>query len=277
MMSPRVHTIRRTYLKNAFVSVALFLFAFFATQSFAALNTSEIKYKVGDQEFTGYLAYDDSIKDKRPGVLVVHEWWGHNEHARKRAEMLAGAGYTAFALDMFGTGKLADHPEDAKAMMMAMFGNMEETTKRFNAAKKILMEHKTVASDKIASIGFCMGGGLSMAMGRMGEDLDGIVVLHGTIGSKTPVAKGVMKAQVLALIGEADPFIPKEQIDAFKKEMDAAGVKYEVVSYPGAKHSFTNPAASEIGKKFNIPLEYNEAADKDSWKRTQNFLKDIFK
>ena len=264
-------------MKNSFIYAALFLFILFSTQSFAALKTSEISYQVGDQEFTGYLAYDDSVKGKRPGVLVVHEWWGHNEHARKRAEMLAGAGYTAFALDMYGAGKLAEHPNDAKAMMMAMFGNMEESTKRFRAAKNILMEHNTVASDKIAAIGFCMGGGLSMAMGRMGEDLDGIVVLHGTIGSKTPVAKGVMKAQVLAMIGGDDPNIPKEQIDSFKKEMDAAGVKYEVVVYPGVKHSFTNPAATELGKKFNAPLAYDEAADKDSWKRTQKFLKDIFK
>ena len=261
-------------MKNVLITFALLLVSI---QAHAGIKTSEIKYTVGDQELTGYLAYDDSIKGKRPGVLVVHEWWGHNDHARKRAEMLAGAGYTAFALDMYGTGKVADHPKDAKEMMMAMFGNMDETTKRFQAAKKILMDHETVKSSKIASIGYCMGGGLSLAMGRAGEDLDGIIVLHGSLGTKNPVAKGVMKAQVLALIGEADPMIPSEQIEAFKKEMTAAGVKHEVVVYPGVKHSFTNPAATEIGKKFDMPVAYDEAADKDSWKRTQTFLKDIFK
>ena len=254
-------------------SVLLFVFS---THIFAAIKTSEIKYKVGDQELTGYLAYDDSVKGKRPGILVVHEWWGHDDYARKRAEMLAGLGYTAFALDMYGTGKHADHPNDAMTMMEAVFSNMPDSKKRFQAAKKILMEHKTVESSKIASIGYCMGGGISLAMGRSGEDLDGIIVLHGSLGTQTPVKKGDMKAQILVLTGGADPNIPEEQVNAFKKEMDTAGVKYEVVSYPGVKHSFSNPAATEIGKKYNIPLEYNEAADKDSWKRIQSFLKKIF-
>ena len=255
-------------------AILLLLFTFTAS---AAINTSEIKYKVGDQELTGYLAYDDAVKGKRPGVLVVHEWWGHDDYARKRAEMLAGLGYTAFALDMYGSGKHADHPKDAMAMMKAVFSNMEDSKARFKAAKKILMDHETVESNKIAAIGYCMGGGISLAMGRGGEDLDGIVVVHGSLGTQTPVKKGDMKAKILVLTGGADPNIPPEQVDGFKKEMDAAGVSYEVVSYPGVKHSFSNPAATEIGKKFNIPLEYNEAADKDSWKRTQNFLKDIFK
>lgn len=260
-------------MKNSLIFSVLFLFS---STTFAGINTSEIKYKVGDQELTGYLAYDDAVKGKRPGVLVVHEWWGHDDYARKRAEMLAGLGYTAFALDMYGTGKLADHPKDAKAMMMAMFNNMDDTKKRFKAAKKILMEHKTVESSKIAAIGYCMGGGLSLAMGRSGEDLDGIIVLHGTLGTKTPVKKGVMKAKILVLTGGADPNIPQNQIDGFKKEMDAAGVEYEVVVYPGVKHSFSNPEATKFGKKFNAPLEYNEQADKDSWNRSKAFLKNIF-
>jgi len=242
----------------------------------AAIKTSEIKYKVDDQEMTGFLAYDDSIKGKRPGVLVVHEWWGHNEYARKRAKMLAAAGYTAFALDMYGTGKVADHPKDAMEFMKAMFSNMEDTKKRFEKAEQVLKEQDTVDSSKIAAIGYCMGGGLSLAMGRAGEDLDGIIVVHGGLATQTPAKKGAMKAQVLVLTGGADPNIPPEQVEAFKKEMDAAGVKYDVVVYPDVKHSFSNSAATEIGKKFNIPLEYNEAADKDSWKRSLAFLKNIF-
>lgn len=255
---------------------ALMLF-FFSTTAFAAVKTSEIKYKVGDKEFTGYMAYDDAVKGKRPGVLVLHEWWGHDDYARKRAEMLAKLGYTAFALDMYGTGKLADHPKDAKEMMMATFSNMDDTKKRYQEAKKILMNHATVAGDKIAAIGYCMGGGLAMAMGRSGDDLDAIVVVHGSVGSKTPVAKGQMKARILVLTGGADPNIPPEQIESFKKEMDAAGVEYEVKVYPGVKHSFSNPAATALGKKFNAPLEYNEKADKDSWAKTKQFLKASFK
>jgi len=259
---------------NKFIVTAALLL--FSINTYAGINTKVIKYKVGKQEFTGYMAYDDSIKGKRPGILVAHEWWGHDAYARKRAEMLAGLGYTAFALDMYGTGKHAEHPKDAKAMMTEMFSDMPEAKKRFNKARQILMKQKSVDKNKIAVIGYCMGGGLALAMGRSGVDLDGIVVLHGSLGSKTPVKKGVMKAKILVLTGEADPNIPREQVDGFKKEMDAAGVKYEVVTYPGAKHAFSNPAATELGKKFNIPLEYNEAADKDSWQRLQAFLKEIF-
>ena len=243
----------------------------------AAINTSEIKYKVGGKEFTGYLAYDDSIKGKRPGVLVAHEWWGHDEYARKRARMFAELGYTAFALDMYGTGKHADHPKDAKAFMQAVFSNMDDAKKRFNAAHKILMDHKTVESSKTASIGYCMGGGLSLGMARAGVDLDGVVVVHGSLGTKTPAKKGQIKANVLVLTGEADPFVPAEQVAAFKKEMGDAGVQYEVKVYPGAKHSFSVKGSDAIGKKFEMPLAYNKAADEDSWKRIQEFLKGVFK
>ena len=255
----------------------LIIFCLIGATVQAGINTSEIKYKVGDKEFTGYLAYDDSIKGKRPGVLVVHEWWGHNDYARKRVEMLASIGYTAFALDMYGSGVLADHPKDAKAFMTAMFSDMAETKKRFRTAQKILMDHDTVKNDKTVAIGYCMGGGLSLGMARAGEDLDGVIVIHGSIGTKTPVKKGQIKGRILVLTGEADPFVPAEQRQAFKKEMEDAGVQYEMKVYPGAKHSFSVEGADAIGEKFKMPLAYNKAADEDSWKRVQGFLKDVFK
>jgi len=241
------------------------------------MRTTEVNAKVGDQEFTGYLAYDDTISGKRPGVLVMHEWWGHDDYARKRARMLAGLGYTAFALDMYGTGKHADHPDDAKAMMTSVVSNMPEAKKRFQAAHKILMDHKTVASNKTAAIGYCMGGGLALGMGRAGEDLDGIIVLHGSLGTKTPAKKGQIKARVLVMTGGADPFVPAEQVQAFKNEMDDAGVQYEIKVYPEAKHSFSVQGSEVTGKKFNMPMAYNKAADEDSWQRIQAFLKGIFK
>lgn len=248
----------------------------FSLPAWAEIQTREIIYQVNDSEFTGYLAYDDSIKDRRPGVLVVHEWWGHNEYARKRARMLAEMGYTAFALDMYGSGKLADHPDTAKAFMQAVTGNFEVMKARFMAGLNLLKEQNTVDDERIAAIGYCMGGGISLGMARTGLDIAGIVVFHGSLGTQTPARPGVIKAEIRVFTGADDPFVPAEQVAAFEAEMEAAGAPYQLVSYKGAKHSFTNPDADRFGSQFNMPLAYNGEADGDSWRQTQKFLKRIF-
>lgn len=264
-------------MKNLmFLITTIIATVLFATTAHAGIITKEINYSVGDKKFTGFIAYDDSVSGKRPGVLVMHEWWGHNDYARKRASMLAGLGYTAFALDMYGSGVLATHPNDAKAFMQAATSDPAEVRKRFQAAHDILKKHNTVDANKTAAIGYCMGGGMALGMARAGEDLDGIVVLHGSLGSATPAQAGKVKAKIRVFTGGADPFVPSEQITNFEKEMKSAGVDYKVKVYPDAKHSFSVPGADEKGKKFNIPLAYNKAADEDSWKRIQAFFKDIF-
>jgi dienelactone hydrolase len=242
----------------------------------ADIQTREIDYRVGGESFTGYLAWDDAVAGERPGVLVVHEWWGHNAYARRRAEMLAESGYTALALDMYGSGKLAEHPEDAKKFMQAVAGNMDAMKKRFLAAKGILANNPTVDHSRIAAIGYCFGGGVVLNMARAGVDLDGVVSFHGSLGTETPAQPGEVKARVLVLTGADDPFVPKEQVKAFEAEMQAAGVRYDLHSYPGVKHSFTNPQADAFGEKFDMPLAYDEAADKASWARMQTFLKTVF-
>lgn len=243
----------------------------------AQVQSREISYQVGSIEFTGYLAYDDNITGKRPGILVVHEWWGHNAYARKRAEMLAELGYTAFALDMYGTGKIADHPDDAKVFMRAVMGDLPEMKKRFEAGLNILMSHPSVNSEKTAVIGYCMGGGIALNMARGGADLDGVVVFHGSIAAKEPVASGQVKAEIMVFTGAEDPFIPRAQVLEFEREMNAAGVTYTVTSYPDAKHSFTNPQADIFGERFDMPMGYDKAADEDSWQQMQRFFQRIFK
>lgn len=257
--------------------LAIALMSLMSVTIHAAIKTEEIKYQVADKEFTGYMAYDSSIKGKRPGILVMHEWWGHDKYSRKRARMFAKLGYTAFALDMYGTGVHAKHPDNAKAFMNTIFSDMANTRQRFKTAHDILKNHKTVDGNKTASIGYCMGGGLGLAMARAGEDIDGVIVVHGSLGTKTPVKTGQIKASILVLTGADDPFVPAEQVAAFKNEMNAAKVNYQLISYPGAKHSFSVEGSDAKGKKFNMPLAYNKKADKDSWKRIQIFLKDIFK
>ena len=260
--------------------MAVFVWAFFIGQAHAALQTKEIKYKVGETEFTGFMAFDDAVSGKRPGVLVVHEWWGHDDYSRERAKMLAKLGYTAFALDMYGTGKLAKHPKDAKKFMTAAVGQLPEAEKRFKAAYNILIKQKTVDPEKIAAIGYCMGGGIVMHMARTGGlALNGVVSFHGNFAfaTQSPSKPGQSTTKVLAFTGGADPFVPMDSVQAFVKSMTEAGVDYELKSYPGVKHSFTVPGATKIGKEFSLPLFYDAAADKDSWQRTQFFLKGIFK
>lgn len=238
------------------------------------IKTEVLTYTLDGTEFSGFLAYPDNGK-KNPSVILVHEWWGHNDYVRTRAKMLAELGYTAFALDMYGDGKLASHPDDAKAFMNEVIQQQGAAVSRFDSAVALLKGQAATDSEQIAAIGYCFGGAVVLSMARLGKDLKGVVSFHGALGGLPPVGEGV-KSPALVLNGEADPLVTEEQIAAFKSDMDAAGAQYEFVNYPGAKHAFTNPEADEKGKKFSIPLEYNEAADKDSWLRMEVFLKDVF-
>jgi dienelactone hydrolase len=244
----------------------------------ADIKSETIKYEVAGQPFSGTLSYDDNIKGKRPGVLVVHEWWGHNAYAKKRAEMLAKLGYTAFALDMYGTGKVASHPDDAKKFMEATLADMKVAEARFNAAFNILQQQLTVEASKIAAIGYCFGGGMVLHMAKVNPELAGVVSYHGALGisANTRPVSTPIKTKILVFNGAADPFVTKEQVDSFKQDMKTIGADYEFIDYPGVKHSFTNPDADSFGKKFNMPLVYDEKADKDSWEKTQAFFKRIF-
>ncbi len=240
------------------------------------IHSEVINYEIDGKPFQGYLSYDDAIEGKRPGVLVVHEWWGHNAYARMRAEMLAKLGYTAFALDMYGTGKLADHPDDAKKFMQATMDDMDAAQARFNEAVKLLRRQRSVDPGKIAAIGYCFGGGIVLHMARSGADLAGVVSFHGSLGTNAPAQPGKVKAEILVLNGADDPFVTAEQIAAFRQEMQSAGAKYEFVNYPGVKHSFTNPEADAFGKRFDMPLVYDAEADKDSWQKMQALFDRLF-
>lgn len=247
------------------------------TAASAAVKGENVQYRAGDTTLKGYLVYDDAVRGKRPGVLVVHEWWGLDDYARKRARMLAELGYTALAADMYGGGKMVSHPDEAGKFASAVTKNLPLARERFLAAMDLLKNHPTVDSEKIAAVGYCFGGGLVLAMGRSGVDLDGVVSLHGTPATDTPAKRGAVKAKILVLNGAADPLVPPDQVEAFKKEMDAAGADYRIINYPGAKHSFTNPQADALGKKFGLPLAYSPGADKGSWQAMRDFLERIFK
>ena len=241
------------------------------------ISGKTVEYSAQGVVMKGYLAYDENIKGKRPGVLVVHEWWGLNDYARKRARMLAELGYTALAVDMYGDGKQAMHPDDAKKFSSELMKNFDDAKARFMAAMEFLKQQPSVDPTRIAAIGYCMGGGVVLNMARQGVDLKGVASFHGSLSAVKPAQPGSVKAKVLVLHGGDDKFIPPEQIEAFKQEMKSAGVDFQFISYPGATHSFTNPEATELGKKFNMPIAYNADADRKSWGELKEFLKKIFR
>lgn len=248
------------------------LLAFVTATAFAAVKTEEVSYKADGVALKGYIAYDDAIKGKRPGVLVVHEWWGHNEHARDSARRLAELGYTAMAVDMYGDGKTADHPKTAGEYATAVRTNLPTMTSRFHAARRTLAKHQTVDGKRMAAIGYCFGGSVVLEMARQGDDLAGVVSFHGALNTSAPAQPGKVKAKVLVLTGENDKMITSDSIAAFKREMDAAQADYKVIVYPGATHSFTVLAADDNAKKFGLPMAYHPEATKASWDEMKTFL-----
>lgn len=250
---------------------------FAATAVQAAVQGKEVSYQANGTTLKGYVAYDDAVQGKRPGILVVHEWWGHNEYARMRARMLAEQGYTALAVDMYGDGKQAHHPDDAGKFASEVSKNTALAKSRFEAAYKLLGKERTVDAGNIAAIGYCFGGSVVLNMARIGEPLKAVVSFHGGLGTAAPAEAGKVKARVASFTGEDDPMIPAAQVEAFRQEMDKAGVTYKAVTYPGAKHAFTNPDADKFGQEFKLPLAYNAAADKASWDEGLAFLAEAFK
>jgi dienelactone hydrolase len=248
-----------------------------ASAAQAGVQGREVDYSADGTALKGYIAYDDARKGKRPGILVIHEWWGHNEYARKRARMFAQQGYTALALDMYGNGKQAMHPDDAKKFAGEVSKNARLAKARFDAALDLLRQEPTVDENNIAAVGYCFGGSVALNMARIGEPLKAVLSYHGGLGTDHPAQPGVVKAHIASFSGQDDPFIPAAQVAAFRQEMDGAGVTYIVETYPGAKHAFTNPAADKYGEEFKLPLAYNAAADKASWDEGLAFLADAFK
>ncbi len=235
----------------------------------------QVAYATDSTNLKGYIAYDTNAKEKKPGVLIVHEWWGHNDYVRQRADMLAELGYTALAVDMYGDGKLADHPDDAGKFAMSVMTNLPEATARFDAAMELLKSHASVDGEKIAAIGYCFGGSVVLTMANSGADLDAVAAFHS--GVQLPVMPNdKLKAKVLVCNGAEDPFISSESIAAFKAAMDSIGADYNYVAYPGVKHSFTSKEADANGEKFGLPLAYDAEADEKSWASLQELFAEAF-
>ena len=264
-----------------FLLLALFVFNTNYAQANSpdddSIRTKTVEYTSLDGVvLKGYIAYDQTIKGKRPGVLVVHEWWGHNKYARRRARLLARMGYTALAVDMYGDGKEALHPDDAGKFAGEIAKNQELGRARFLSAMEVLKGHDTVDPSRIAAIGYCFGGSIVLNMARSGIDLKGVASFHGGLSGSKSDRPGKIKARVFVAHGALDAMEPPEHVERFKAEMRGEGADMRFITYEGAKHSFTNPDADDYAKKFNLPLGYNKEADKSSWQELKGFLSSIF-
>lgn len=257
--------------------------------------TSIIKSKLKEENITytgdsvtmnGYVVYEEHITGKHPAILVVHEWWGLTDYPKLRAKELAKLGYVAMAIDIYGNGKTADNPDSAAKFALAFYKDPLKAKTRLDAAIAKIKTYSQVDTANIAAIGYCFGGSSLLNSVRLGDaDLKGVVCFHGSpIGSfhgnpsgGTPLKKELLKSKILVCHGAEDSYVPQKDVDQFKKQMDSIGATYTVKVYQGAIHAFTNPQATELGKKFNLPIAYNGAADTASWKDMLIFFKDLFK
>ena len=246
----------------------------------AAVQTREIRYQDADgTPLIGYYAYDDALDGKRPGIVVVHEWWGLNDYAKRRARDLAALGYNALAIDMYGDGKHTEHPQDAQAFMAAALKDPAAAARRFDAGLALLKLQPNTNKHELGAVGYCFGGKVVLDAARRGEKLDGVVSFHGALVTQTPAQPGVVRAKILVEHGEADSMVTPQQVEAFKQEMAAAGADMTFVGIPGAKHGFTNPDADRLshGEHGGPDIGYDKAADESAWRDMQTFFKQAFK
>jgi len=240
------------------------------------LKEENVSYTVDSLKMNSYIVYDENKQGPRPAVLVVHEWWGLNDYAKRRARMLAELGYIAMAVDMYGNGRMGNDPQQAQALAMPYYAHPDMAKKIFDKAVEEFKKNPNVDTTKIGGMGYCFGGGIMLNLARMGEPLKGVVSFHGGLVG-TPADKNLTKAEILVCHGDSDSFVPPAQVAMFKKQLDSIGKSYTFKSYPGATHAFTNPDATELGKKFNLPIAYNGAADTASWNDMKDFFSRIFK
>ncbi|MGA1191313.1 MAG: dienelactone hydrolase family protein [Bdellovibrionota bacterium] len=261
-----------------FILYNLLIFIFLnATVTYGDIKEKEVQYFDGDTELRGYLVLPDEVyaAGKTPAVILVHEWWGHDEFVRDSARRIAeDFGVIAFALDMYGDGRQAKHPEDAKRFSGEILKTEGLREKRFRAALQHVQSLEDVDKEKIAAIGFCFGGSTVLDMARIGVPLHGVVSFHGGLDSKVTAQK--VTARILVYVGERDSFLSDGEKERFQDEMRRLNAEAELLVLTGARHSFMNPRADEYAKSFGIDVGYHERAAELAWAGTGAFLRQIF-
>ncbi len=245
-------------------------------QKKSSIKTESLSYNIGDEKFLSYVAYNDKSAEKRPVVLVVHEWWGMNDYVKRRTRQLAELGYLAVAVDLYGEGKIANNVEEAVGFSTPFYKDPILAKSHFDAVLEKIKLNRVADTNNIAAIGYCFGGSMVLNFAKMGENLKGVVSFHGGLAG-VPPTEGLLKSELLICHGADDKFVSTEEVKNFKKELESVNAIYTFKEYPNATHAFSNPDATEMGKKFKIPIAYNEPADVASWNEMKTFLKRIFK
>ncbi len=244
----------------------------------AAIREEAVAYLDGETELKGFVVYDDASQAKRPGVIVVHEMWGVNQHMRDEAHRYAAQGYTVLVADLYGGGKTFDTAKEGLAMVAAMKQKPALLHSRVQAAKDALARQGTVDRSRIGAAGYSFGGSVVLDMARADPELKAAVVFYSSlVPLAAPAQAGTVKAKVLVLNGGADPFAKPEAVAAFNSEMTAAQVDYRYVSFPDVKHAYSNPQATVLGKQFNLPFAYSVEATAQASAEASKFFRETFK
>lgn len=262
----------KKYFKLLLTSLLIVSVLTISAQKKSVIKGEEITYTFDGTAYKGYVAYNAKKKGKRPAIVVIPEWWGTTEYAKMRARKLAELGYIAIAVDMYGNGKIAADPTEAMALAGPFYKDPQMGKSRIEAAINKLKEYPQTDADNMGAIGYCFGGSMVLNAAKMGVDLKSVVSFHGGLAT-VPATEGSTKARILVCHGGADKFISPADITNFKGNLDSLKVPYTFIVYPGATHAFTNPLSTETGKKFKMPIEYNEVADKKSWSDMKAFFK----
>lgn len=258
---------------RSFLLAPIFALALSAVAQ-AAVQTQVVEYKQGDTVLEGYLAYDDAIQGRRPGVMVVHEWTGIGPYVQQRVQQLAKLGYVAFAADIYGKGVRPKNPEQAAAQAKIYRSNRQLMRDRALAGLQVLQKNSLTDAQRIAAIGYCFGGGTVLELARSGANVAGVVSFHGNLDTPNPGDAKNIKGKILVLHGAEDPLVPPEQVLGFAEEMSNPGVDWQLIAYGGAVHSFTNP---EAGNDKSQGTAYNQLADRRSWEDMRQFFAEIFR
>lgn len=239
------------------------------------IKTEELKTEINGVTHRSFAAYNPDIEGQLPVVFVLPEWWGLNDYIKNRVKQLAELGYYAVGVDYYGDQKVVKTPEEAQKLSSHFYNIRVDARRMFDAAKhQVILAEKTDYS-RMAIIGYCFGGAQALNMARLSGDFKGVVSFHGNL--QTGVRAKNNKVKYLVLNGAADPMVSKEEISAFKKEMDSAKISYRFIDYPNALHAFTNPEATATGEKFNLPIAYDKDADEKSWNEMKNFLAEVLR
>ncbi len=238
--------------------------------------TETVTYRANGEEHVGLIARDAKAQGRRPGILLVHEWWGLNSYARKRAEQLAGLGYVVMAVDMYGGGRTAEHPKEAGAFSSAVMSDWPKAESSFNSALAVLRSRPEVDGERMAAIGYCFGGAVVLNMALTGAPLKAVVSFHGS-PSIAVTEPEPFTGRVVIQNGAADTLVPQEDLDKLVATFQSLETRTTLIQYPGAKHAFTNPESDAKAAKYDLPLGYDAAADSASWQVMLNLFNEVFK